>query len=102
MNKKTEKEIEKLDYELLLAETIKNHFNSLDLERKNRIAIMGFLIAFFFMFSWCLDISVSALVNHGYLTNGILTSNPTLMYHIALYGQIIIFMILFLFWVKET
>ncbi|MEF8848615.1 MAG: hypothetical protein V5A68_05720 [Candidatus Thermoplasmatota archaeon] len=54
------------------------------------IAVSGFLLVLTIIALWCLDISVSALLNGGYLTNGFLFSNPYQLYHVALYIVILV------------
>ena len=38
---------------------------------------------------WCIDVSVSAMISKGTVTNGIFGLNPMLSYHIGLYTAII-------------
>jgi len=49
------------------------------------------MIAIQIMCLWCIDISMSAMLNPGsILTNGWQERDPMLMYHIALYGNTLI------------
>ncbi len=59
------------------------------MDNSDWIAISGFLLVITLIALWCLDISVSAIVTDGYLTNGFLKSDPYLFYHIGLYLLII-------------
>lgn len=43
---------------------------------------------------WCVDISVSAMLTGGTLTNGWSTRNPMLMYHMAMYTIVIFIAVL--------
>lgn len=38
---------------------------------------------------WCIDVSVSAMLNHGFITSGFVTSDAMFMYHVGLYGSIL-------------
>jgi hypothetical protein len=55
------------------------------LTKSDWIAISGFLLVATFLSLWAIDISVSALLSKGYLTNGFFISDPTRIYHIGLY-----------------
>jgi hypothetical protein len=55
------------------------------LKHSDWIAISGFFLVITFLSLWAIDISVSALLSGGYLTNGFFNSNPTMIYHIGLY-----------------
>ena len=55
------------------------------LKHSDWIAISGFFLVVTFLSLWAIDISVSALLSNGYLTNGFFNSNPTMIYHIGLY-----------------
>ena len=61
----------------------------ISMDKSDWIAISGFLLVITIMALWCLDISVSAIVSGGYLTNGFLISNPYQFYHIGLYLLVI-------------
>ena len=50
------------------------------MDKSDWIAISGFLLVITITALWCLDISVSAIVSDGYLTNGFLISNPYKFY----------------------
>lgn len=41
------------------------------------------------LFMWCIDISVSAMLNNGILASGFITSTPMFMYHICLYLSVL-------------
>ena len=55
------------------------------IDKSDWIVISGFLLAMTIIALWCLDVSVSAIVSGGYLTNGFFISNPYKFYHIGLY-----------------
>jgi len=55
------------------------------LKQSDWIAISGFFLVITFLALWAIDVSVSALLSEGYLTNGFFNSNPTRIYHIGLY-----------------
>ena len=55
------------------------------LSNSDWIAISGFCIVITFLSLWAIDISVSALISIGYLTNGFFNSDPTMIYHVGLY-----------------
>lgn len=59
------------------------------MDKSDWIAISGFLLVITIIALWCLDISVSAIVSGGYLTNGFLISDPYKFYHIGLYLLVI-------------
>ena len=61
----------------------------ISMDKSDWIAISGFLLVITIMALWCLDMSVSAIVSDGYLTNGFLISNPYKFYHIGLYLLVI-------------
>jgi len=61
----------------------------IQLDKTDFVLISIFLIVIMMCFLWCIDISVSCLINNGYLTNGFLIQNPSVMYHIGLYGTIL-------------
>ena len=42
------------------------------------------------IFLWCVDISVSAMINEGLVTNGFMFNSPMITYHIGLWGAVII------------
>ena len=60
------------------------------MDKSDWIAISGFLLVITLIALWCLDISVSAIISDGYLTNGFLKSDPYLFYHIGLYLVILV------------
>jgi len=53
------------------------------------ICIIIALIVLIMACLWCVDISVSAMLAGGVLSNGFLFRNPAQMYHIGLYGTIL-------------
>ena len=55
------------------------------LSNSDWIAISGFIIVITFLSLWAIDISVSAMISNGYLTNGFINSDPTMIYHVGLY-----------------
>lgn len=55
----------------------------------DKIIIAVFFIIIQIVCLWCVDISVSAMLANGVVTNGFLINNPTQMYHIGLYVSII-------------
>jgi len=64
------------------------------LKKLDWVLIIIFQVVLEMVFLWGIDISLSALINQGYLVNGIFVSNPVLVYHIALYGSILNFVAL--------
>jgi len=64
------------------------------LKKLDWVLIIIFQVVLEMVFLWGIDVSVSALINQGYLVNGIFVSNPVLVYHIALYGSILNFVAL--------
>lgn len=61
----------------------------LKLGKGDWICIVIFLIVIDLLCLWCVDISVSALLNGGTLTNGFRMNGPMQMYHLGLYGSIL-------------
>ena len=55
------------------------------LKNSNIIAIATFLLAMQIIALWCIDISVSAFLNGGILSNGFFFTDPMIAYHIGLY-----------------
>ncbi len=66
------------------------------MRKSDKIAICGFLIILCVLCTWCIDVSVSAMINDGMLYNGTFFASPALMYHIALYVLIFIVFLMFL------
>ena len=62
----------------------------------NLIAVSGFLLALICISLWLVDVSVSAMLSNGALTNGFFNSPPMMMYHIGLYSVIISVFLMFL------
>jgi len=61
------------------------------IQKSDWLAIGVFIVVFQILCCWCIDISVSALVNNpeALLNNGWNIANPAFMYHIGLYGIVI-------------
>ena len=55
------------------------------MERSDWIAIGAFLVVLTVIALWCVDVSISAMLAGGYLTNGFLISDPFKEYHMGLY-----------------
>ena len=55
------------------------------LKKSDWIAIAGAILFVNVLTLWCVDISVSALINNGILTNGFFLNDPARAYHIGLY-----------------
>ena len=72
------------------------------LETSDWIALSGFLLVLTLIALWCLDVSVSALINQGYLTNGFLFSDPYKLYHVSLYMVILVAFSNFLIFLHVT
>ena len=56
---------------------------------------------------WCIDISVSAMLNNNIVTNGFVSHNPVVTYHIGLLLSFVVLMLIgfyaiLLTFVKET
>jgi len=64
---------------------MKKHISSSDW-----IAISVFLLVLILISAWTIDISVSALLSGGILTNGFFVNNPAKMYHVGLYIIILV------------
>ena len=54
------------------------------------IAFSVFLVVLTLIATWTIDVSVSALLARGYLTNGFFINNPAQMFHIGLYIIILV------------
>lgn len=54
------------------------------------IAISVFLLVLILIAAWTIDVSVSALLSGGFLTNGFFVNNPAKMYHVGLYIIILV------------
>ena len=52
------------------------------------IMISVLCIVVMVMCLWCIDISVSAMLSKGIMTNGFIERAPMQMYHVGLYGVI--------------
>lgn len=59
------------------------------MKRSDWIAIVVFQVIAEMLFMWCIDISVSAMLNNGIITSGFVTSSPMYMYHMCLYASVI-------------
>jgi hypothetical protein len=53
------------------------------MKKGNWFCVVVFMVVLQMLFFWSIDISVSALINYGVVTNGLFS------YHIALYGAIL-------------
>ena len=60
------------------------------LTKSDWIAISVFLVVITLIATWTIDVSVSALLTGGILTNGFFLNSPAKMYHIGLYLIIIV------------
>ena len=49
------------------------------------VSIAGAVLVVIILCCWCIDVSVSALINGGVLMNAFTFANPGVMYHLALY-----------------
>ena len=43
---------------------------------------------------WCIDISVSAMLNNNIVTNGFVSHNPVITYHIGLFLSLVVLMLI--------
>ena len=59
------------------------------MKKSDWIAIVVFQVIAEMLFMWCIDISVSAMLNNGIVTSGFITSSPILMYHICMYASVL-------------
>lgn len=59
------------------------------LRRSDKIMIIIFLALLHIICLWSVDISVSALLSGGIVTNGFRVADPMISYHIGLYGAIL-------------
>lgn len=61
------------------------------IKKSDWLAISIFIVIFQILCCWCVDVSVSALINQPdiILTNGWNIVNPMLTYHIGIYGIVI-------------
>lgn len=64
------------------------------MKKSNWLTIVSFQIILQMLFMWCIDISVSAILNNGIITSGFVTSKPMHMYHICLYASVINLMLM--------
>lgn len=67
----------------------KSRARLMKIKKSEWIAIIISMIILQMLFLWAIDISVSAMLRGGTLTNGISFSNPTVVYHMSLYCTII-------------
>jgi len=73
--------------------------------KSNYIAVVFFFVIVTLISIWCIDVSVSAMINGGidaYMTNGFFNVNPLMSYHFGLYGIILSmagFVMVFSHWV---
>jgi len=66
------------------------------LKLSDRILISGFLIILGLLSLWCIDISTSAMIVGGKLSNGYFSPDPMVVYHIGLYMNIFVIFLNFL------
>ena len=64
------------------------------MKKSDWITILSFQIMLQMLFMWCIDISVSAMINNGIITSGFITSSPMLMYHVCLYASVLNLMLM--------
>ena len=55
------------------------------MKKSDWVAISAFLLVLTVISLWCIDISISAMLSGGYLTNGFSISDPFKQYHVSLY-----------------
>ena len=55
------------------------------MNKSDWVAISAFLLVLTVISLWCIDISISAMLSGGYLTNGFSISDPFKQYHVGLY-----------------
>ena len=60
------------------------------IKKSDWVAISGFLLLLTAIALWSVDVSVSALLSGGHLTNGFSISDPFKLYHIGLYIVILV------------
>jgi hypothetical protein len=60
------------------------------LTKTDWIAISVFFLVITLIALWAIDVSVSALLSNGYLTNGFIINDPAKIYHIGLYLIILV------------
>lgn len=58
------------------------------MKKSDWVVIVIFQVIFQMLLMWCIDISVSAMINNGIVTSGFVTSSPMLMYHLCLYASV--------------
>lgn len=63
------------------------------MKNAEKICILMGLIILAMACLWCIDVSVSGMINDGVMSNGFLDVSPVITYHIALIGLIIILLI---------
>lgn len=59
------------------------------LKKSDWIMICVFLIIIDILCCWCVNISVSAMINNGVVTNGFVIRDAATTYHIGLYGIVL-------------
>jgi len=55
------------------------------MKKSDWVAISAFLLVLTIISLWCVDISISAMLSGGYLTNGFAIADPFKQYHVGLY-----------------
>ncbi|MBS3749492.1 MAG: hypothetical protein KGY67_07330 [Candidatus Thermoplasmatota archaeon] len=61
-----------------------------NLDKSDWIAISAFLLTILLLALWSIDVSVSALLANGFVSNGFFLNDPTKVYHIGLYIIILV------------
>ncbi|MBS3802900.1 MAG: hypothetical protein KGY65_09160 [Candidatus Thermoplasmatota archaeon] len=61
-----------------------------NLDKSDWIAISAFLLTILLLALWSIDVSVSALLANGFVSNGFFLNDPTQVYHIGLYIIILV------------
>lgn len=62
----------------------------LEIGKGDWICIILALIILQTLFLWCIDISTSAIINDGIVTNGFVVNDPMITFHIGLYGALLV------------
>ncbi len=60
------------------------------IDKSDWIAISAFLLTILLLALWSIDVSVSALLSNGIVSNGFFLNNPTKVYHMGLYIVILV------------
>jgi hypothetical protein len=62
----------------------------LEMGKGDWICIILALIILQTLFLWCIDISTSAIINNGIVTNGFIANDPMITFHLGLYGALLV------------